>query len=395
VRGADDPSPVFNAKYDLPFDMPSWGSPLPRIEAAQGLSHYLWNWGLLPEVVSALQKLSKDEVPAVRFQVARGALGFFKHRAYTEFWTFVREMLRNERTAGVMIAIVEALGRVASQDPEQVAKVLSDTIQRGLPATERSELVRGLLQVLVGLYVARNDENANKQLLQFEADPLKNHRELTEEVLAAAYYLTANKTEESEMPVRSRDLLMRIVASTYDALSKVLQDQARDDSGQAFGKLLRILDEVATRVFFSFGFGPMAGGTMVLENGSRRTLYFTLKPLIQQLTSQRPAASLHLLAPHTAHYLMQTLNGVLSFDPGAIIECAAAVCRAAKALKYQFDPLAVQEMVKLVERVLADHRELLRETTTANALGEMLDIFASAGWTQAMNLTFKLDQAIR
>ncbi len=395
LRGASDPSPVFNAKYDLPFDMPSWGSPLPRIEAAQGLSHYLWNWGLDAEVVSALRKLGRDEVPAVRFQVAQGALGFFKHEARTEFWSLVREMLRNEQTAGVMMALVEALGRAGHQEPERVAQLLSETIERGLPASERSDLIRGLLQVLVGLYVARDDEGAKRQLLQFETDPLKNHRELIEEVLAAAYYLSPSNAQKSETLIRSRDLLMRVVASTYEALGRLFQDQSQNDKGEALGKLLRILDEVATRVFFSLDLGPQSGGTPALEDTSRRTLYFDLKPLIEQLTSRRPPASQHLLAPNTAHYLMQTLNGVLTFDPATVIGCAAAVCRAAKILKYQFDPLAIEEMVKLVEHVLADHREVLRETATANALGEMLDIFVSAGWSQAMSLTFKLDQAVR
>jgi hypothetical protein len=395
LKGASDPSPVFNAKYDLPFDMPSWGSPVPRIESAQGLSHYLWNWGTDAEVVGALRKLSRDEVPAVRFQVAQGALGFFKHEARAEFWSLVEEMSRNEQTPGVMMALVEALGRIGSQEPERVAQLLSEIIQRGLPSTERSELVRGLLQVLVGLYVARDDKGANKQLLQFEADPLKNHRELVEEVLAASYYLSPNNAQKSEMLVRSRNLIMRVVASTYEALGRLFQDQSQNDKGEAFDKCLKILDQVAARVFFSLDLGPRSGGTPALGSPSPKAFYFELKPLIEQLTSRRPPNSQHLLAPHTAHYLMQTLNGVLAFDPAAVIECANAVCRAAKILKYQFDPLAVEEMVKLVEHVLADHREVLRETATANALGEMLDTFVSVGWPQAMNLTFKLDQAVR
>ena len=92
---------------------------------------------------------------------------------------------------------------------------------------------------------------------------------------------------------------------------------------------------------------------------------------------------------------MQTLNGVLTYDPAAVVTYAAAVCRASSVLSYQFDPLAITEMVKLVERILADHREVLRDTTSANALGDMLDIFVKAGWPEAMHLTFKLDQAIR
>jgi hypothetical protein len=57
--------------------------------------------------------------------------------------------------------------------------------------------------------------------------------------------------------------------------------------------------------------------------------------------------------------------------------------------------MALGEIVKLVERVLADHKDVLRETGVTNALGEMLDIFVRAGWQQAMQITFRLDQAVR
>jgi hypothetical protein len=43
----------------------------------------------------------------------------------------------------------------------------------------------------------------------------------------------------------------------------------------------------------------------------------------------------------TAHYLLETMNFVLPFDPGRVIEYAAAVCTAASAMSYQFDSLAI------------------------------------------------------
>jgi hypothetical protein len=103
----------------------------------------------------------------------------------------------------------------------------------------------------------------------------------------------------------------------------------------------------------------------------------------------------HLLLPQTAHYLMQTLNAVLPFDPVGVITYAAAVCRASTKFSYQYDPMAIDETTKLVERVLADHKDVLRNPEAANAIGEMLDTFVTAGWPTAMTLTFRLDEAIR
>jgi hypothetical protein len=52
-------------------------------------------------------------------------------------------------------------------------------------------------------------------------------------------------------------------------------------------------------------------------------------------------------------------------------------------------------MQKLVERVLADHKDVLRTSDAANAIGKMLDTFVTAGWATAMMLTFRLEEAIR
>ncbi len=55
LEGAADPSPKFDPKYHTSFDMPSWGSPSPRIEAAQGVSHFLWNYGPDDEIWALLR----------------------------------------------------------------------------------------------------------------------------------------------------------------------------------------------------------------------------------------------------------------------------------------------------------------------------------------------------
>jgi hypothetical protein len=126
-----------------------------------------------------------------------------------------------------------------------------------------------------------------------------------------------------------------------------------------------------------------------------KQLYSDLKPLLELITVRSEIPGAHYLAPRTAHHLMETMNVLLAIDPASILHFAAAVCRASSALSYQFDSMAIGEMVKLVEHVLADHKQILRDTQAANALGEILDIFVKAGWPEAVQLTFRLDQAIR
>lgn len=394
--GARHPSPKFMADSDDKFDMPGWGSPSPRIDAAQGLGNFIWNWGLDEQVTSAFEELRRDKVPAVRYQVASFAAGLYKHGAFERFWSLITQMMTEERTTGVMLAIVSTLGRVAGQDPKRVVELLSSAIERGLPRTERHDLTHTLLGILAGLFIARGDSRANEILLRFESDPVRFHREMIEEVLVASVYIAPPSGNEPDTRMRARQVLERVLLSAYPALQNTIKRDVSEERTKEFRDLLGLQDEVATRVRFALEENLAGDDTQTrTTEDDRRVRYFELKPVLELLTTRRNIPGPHYLAPHTAHYLMETMNFVLPFDPQSVVEYASAICTAASTMSYQFDSMAISEAVKLVERVLADHKDVLRDSAAANALGTILDIFVRAGWPQALQLTFTLDQAIR
>jgi hypothetical protein len=396
LQGAKSPEPEFDPKYHLPFELPSWGSPLPRIEAAQGLSHYLWNWGLDVEVSKAILELTDDPVPAVRYQIAEGIVGFYKHEDKETFWSVLTKMLAAEPTPGVLLALLQSIWRVSGPDTDPAEKALLALFTRQLPTTERSELTRTLIQMLVGLSVVRDRKASREQLLQFENDPIRFHHEVAEEIYAAASYLRPPNATEDATRLRARETFHRIIAAVYPRIDLLRQGPHSEENTKALGTLLHLLDHVATRLFFSLDRVPSDSIDSPSPNyAETRRHYFDIKPLLELLILRPPSAVEHLLLPQTAHYLMQTLNAVLPFDPVPVIIYAAAVCRASTKFSYQYDRLAIDEMTKLVERVLADHKDVLRSPEAANAIGEMLDTFVTAGWPAAMTLTFRLDEAIR
>jgi hypothetical protein len=392
--GASDPVPAFDPEYHLKFDSPSWGGGQPRIEAAQGLSHILWNWGPDDEVVGMLKKLSQDEVPAVRLQVASGLLGLYKHQATGAFWDLMEPMMQRETTSGVTLALVETLGRVVAQEPQRVVALLQVAIQRAEAATDRSELRAALLDILVWLYVVQNETSARVQIFAFVADPIKFHSFIAQSVFRAANYLHPEKNEP-DVRARARELLQATLAATYVCLSVLEPNLRNEENRESFHNLLRIVDDVAFRIYSTLGVNPSLKGVVTLDASEQRELYFELKPLIDLLSFRSASPGQHFLMPHTAHLLLQTLDVVLAYDPLPVVRFAAAVCRASAHLDYQFDQMAVADVVRFVEHVLADHKDILRNPTTAKDLGETLDIFIRAGWPEVMRLVFTMDQAVR
>jgi hypothetical protein len=219
LEGAADPSPKFDPAYHTSFDIPSWGGSIPRIEAAQGMSHFLWNYGPDDEIVSAIAKLSRDPVPAVRYQIAAGLPGFYKHHAEQTFWDLATEMIDTETTPGVMLGLVSTLGRVAGPDPEHVVELLVRAVKRGLPATDRTEVTRALVQILTGLYAVRNHVGAGEQLARFEAEPVRYASEIANEIFIASHYLIPNNADEA-VRSRARELFSRVLSSCYEHLQK-------------------------------------------------------------------------------------------------------------------------------------------------------------------------------
>jgi hypothetical protein len=54
-----------------------------------------------------------------------------------------------------------------------------------------------------------------------------------------------------------------------------------------------------------------------------------------------------------------------------------------------YDSLALDAVVKLIQRALADHREIFqdKDSECLEALLKVLDLFVEAGWPQARQLT--------
>ena len=62
---------------------------------------------------------------------------------------------------------------------------------------------------------------------------------------------------------------------------------------------------------------------------------------------------------------------------------------------YQSDPMAIGEVVRFAEIILADHKEILKAPTNASNLAFVLDQFVEFGWPEATQLLMKLDSAVR
>jgi hypothetical protein len=391
LEGSVDPEPVFDPKYHLPFDHTGWGSPSSRIEAVQALGHLIWNYFADEEIVSAFIRASSDLVPAVRFQVARFLTGLYKQSLKERYWATLREMIEAETTSGVMLGLLESLQAVAGIEPEKTMDAIQQIADHGLPSTDRSETRGALIGIPVGLYAVQGNERARAFLLGVAASPELYASEISSAIFTASHYLNAKEIKESIQRVRARDLVGLLFAPAREMLVNRVE---LENSVEKNRKLLEIMDSAATRIVFSFGLPDHGVSTDdILNYDQQVALYQEMKPLLEQLLGIGQKAEPAPLMPSTAYYLLQLMNGILDIDPVSVLGFAAATCVGGSYLNFELDPSARDEAVKLVDHALADHKDTLK--LSAESVGKLLDLFVKAGWSEALALTFRLDEAFR
>jgi hypothetical protein len=394
IKGSDDPEPVFDPNHHLPFDSPGWGSPTPRIEAAQAIVNLVWNFKNDNRALPAFRKLMEDPVPAVRFQIAQGLVALYvRDGLRDEFWSSLSKMLNKETTNGVVLGLLQSLGRVAGREPGKTMAVLSQYVAAGYRQSDKSDVLRNVIGIAAGLYLAQGTPEARTLLKTFEQDVEKFHRELSQMVLAAGQQITPADGTEAER-ARARE----IWESVLDALLKRSHELHEQSPPRDYQIVVRVLDTLISRLFFSFDLiGSRAPHQNALDQKGRRVLFDELKGFIEKLVQ---ADEIEFdrdvpLIPHTAHYFLQLLNGILEFAPDDVLRYAFAICSRGARTGYLEDPMARAEAVKLVEKAIADYRDRLKQSSVATAVAGLLNLFTEHAWSEAVTLTFRLEEAFR
>ena len=95
LQASEYPDPVHRPESDEQFDdYPAWGSPAARIDAAQGLMQLTHHPSCLDEnLLNAIERLSRDDVPAVRYQIATYLLSLYQ-TAPNLMWDIIECMSR-------------------------------------------------------------------------------------------------------------------------------------------------------------------------------------------------------------------------------------------------------------------------------------------------------------
>ncbi len=397
--------PPYGAQFD---ENPYWEGQLPRVEAAMGLIFVANNPSCVnPEVLDAIERLSSDSVPAVRFQIATGLNALYQ-TAPDLMWQLIERMSREEPSRGVLLGLVSGpLQKLAVADPNRIAGLTVRILNRVRIGSGAKRLREFIVGLLADLYIWRDQIECREVITKISMSPAAYPDEapcLLARLWKPVTHGPTDRPEPLHEAIRHRALqiLDALANSAVDVLREIEQRYLGTPVGdwpsqelESAKSLLRIVNQIGKLVYSVSGTRdkksapdqPDVTDQRVKQKRAER-FYIEVRPILDKLSR---VGSVRL-----THLLLESLESFTPFDPRGVFLFTGRFVRVGQKRGYQHEALAADLIVRLVERYLAEYRALLREDEDCRqTLMELLDVFVEAGWPAARRLTYRLEEIFR
>lgn len=405
LRSAEFPPPTVSEKRDAEFSSPSW-SPSPRTESIQGLSSLAFNTSTDSTVAHVFVAFAGSPEPSERYLVASYLPNLYRYWPDL-FWASIARRADEEANAAVVTGLIRAIWEATSRQDEKGLQVLHTLLPRWL--TDDSSSLRQMIALsLVRMAFVRDDPWAWERLRDLHANLNREHKLFGEVIVDGIRLLSPGQDEGPEPLVDKRvvdwilDLLRsfrdsaQVARSHLDGGDRNISPSVKDpEAARTLGALHDLVGDMVRWTYFGARIDRKSEQGQSAWLAQLREYLELVRPILRAILSFSGADGADGLRPGAAHEFMQLLNIAVSFGPEEALEMAAATAVSALGSGYQFDSLAVKEVVCLVEVVLADHRDRLSEGKPLEDTLRLLDVFADAGWPDALRLVWRLDEVFR
>ena len=406
LEGAVHEHPLPNPEYDAQYDSAGY-SPFPRHEAATGLS-LLAYYKPDTEILDAIELLAHDPVPSVRMLTAMQMENVYA-KNHDRFWEIIYKMSESEENLIVQECLYRTLDFLVTLRKENENKT-TEVMSKLLKHNPSPELKTGTSDPFINLLMWLVIERENSWALGTFKDTYCNDPILFSNILTRAvkrlmeYYVTPKQREKDEGPEivkRAINCVSNIITVTSKKIKKLcvaLKEHRTDEIEQNLQNTYGVIDEVITCLYYTFAYERSQSKKAVekIPNDLRCHFYDEVKPLMNQVIDFAKDPKSGVMFASTAHYFIQLLKSFLSCDPKGVLHLAQSVASSSERFGYTFDSIAVMDIVQLVEIVLADYRHVVRDDEECmEDLLNLLDLFAKTGWTDALNLVWRLDEVFR
>lgn len=372
---------------------PSRGySPTPRIIAAEALAP-VYSREDSTENLAALKEAIQSNNSIVRYDAIKH-INLVRDKHSDLFESLIFESLKNENDAFVASVILANIPS-APYNEEEANKLLEYCYAKKTLFTFNNPFLDNFSLRTVWLFTSHKNALADKIIsdayLQEEFC-----RTIIFNVFEDFRMSSLKHYSNSEFFIDSSvRWILHYLNETAGRLKKIPETELKDNP--LIKSALNLFDIIIQRIFFVFE-RKQYGNRLVIpiSEDNREFLYKKIKPIFEKIllvSSEIPGGG--FIIGNTAHYFIQTLRSVLQYDPKEILSMVTQTAKLSFHAGYTFDSFSIREMISLTEKLLADHRELLTEKEPFDNLIQLLDLYMNSGWTEALELLWKLDEIFK
>jgi hypothetical protein len=396
LAAASHPDPEYNPEHDSKWSTAAW-SPAPRNDAAQALP-WLTHFGRDQDALAAIQKLSHDPVPSVRFLLACELWRLVEHMP-SAMWTIFDQLAEKEENGVVLQGVTVSLWNLIRSDKAKSLTLIKKLLKRVEEETDDEEKARtALVSMVVDYAVWHDDQWARQTIARWQRSPIEHSASISTAGRRLIEHIQPQ--HHGAQLEQARALLLNhldAVAVGLCMLQKKGGSITQEEMQKKWRLLYGVIDDTVMRIYFAADIDPNLRQRKEhpLSDENRMRFFHDALPVLEKVLSFGKQPETGMLLSPTAHHFMELLNGVLRYNPSLALRMAAEVVTCSKRFGYNLDSMAMGETVKLVEAILADYRERVQDEPSIRNLLELLDAFVEAGWPEALNLVWRLDEIYR
>lgn len=290
--------------------------------------------------------------------------------------------------------LIECLKHLLYTDNDRVIKILR------MVCNDNTNAVNNGIGIILYLYLNGDNEWINELIAEILINPLKYQWDGPDGITANLFeFIKYDKLNNTDKEKVSKILsflnsgilqLMKLLEYLDNEIKTHLDDNTLIEK---FRETYKIFDWILDNLYFKSG--ALEEKEKVRQPLMERKYYFLIKPLIRNVINTIDKSDNPVIFAPTIHHLVQMLNYQVEFDMKEIIYNIKVLINSGKKVGYVGDSLAVDEMVRFMDKLFADYKYNLQEEDVLKNVLNILDCFAEIGSTKAINYIWRLEEIFR
>ncbi|MBL8874172.1 MAG: hypothetical protein JNM86_00070 [Phycisphaerae bacterium] len=401
---APDPAPPKDDEDQ--FLSSSWTAGQPRIEAASALMHLVYASSYIDtDIRAAISRLSHDPHPVVRHQVLVYA-NLLHSAAPDLMWELIDRCVKEESDPQLLKRVAATISSLVAIDADRVDELLR-TLDRTDEARDQEDSIGQVRAQVLTTRIVREDHASSRKVVVDWVDDFVSHVGPLQLVVTHCRKLMVIDVPTMEQAQCERirkwaidtmaTLSVRIVTQLSDLVAKrdtTNGDEWARENSRALNAMAHLANHIALEIFFASGADASDGESDEYDDSvnagpTAPGRFFKEAPPLLDAIAAFPFVN-------AAYETLKIFEFLIPEDPSRAFELIHKCIMASRQDTLQGESEAADLVVEIVERYLADYRDLFPNNAKLRAqMMDVLDVFVQAGWTSALQLTFRLEEAFR